>query len=253
MQRQSLPAGTDASAVRRAQTRTKEQGLQLTSIQVASAIYTSPVAPKADTRPQLAAGIAVAGAIVFAFIGWMIYLESEKSRSCCGYHWSARSALPAFAPTPAAAMGSGQRSSVSNECACSPRSNCRALCATCSASRGDLSAARQALCRCEWHPRETAGADAGHVRRGMTAVNDGKSAAKASKASKPAAGGVRGWFKRGKAEEVAAGANGADNGNGKLPAHNFDDPKQEVALQPQGASALPPAAPAAGIGRHRIA
>lgn len=57
---------------------------------MASAIYTAPRAPKPDTRPQLAAGIAVAGAIVFSFVGWMIYLESEKNRSCCGYSWSAR-------------------------------------------------------------------------------------------------------------------------------------------------------------------
>ena len=56
---------------------------------MASAIYTAPRAPKPDTRPQLAAGIAVAGAIVFAFVGWMIYLESEKNRSCCGYSWCA--------------------------------------------------------------------------------------------------------------------------------------------------------------------
>lgn len=82
----------------------------------------------------------------------------------------------------------------------------------------------------------------------MSAVNDGKGAAKAAKASKPARG-PRSWFNRGKAETVPAGANGLDNGNGKQPAYNFDDPKQEVALQPQGASAPP----ASGIGRHRLA
>ena len=83
-------------------------------------------------------------------------------------------------------------------------------------------------------------------RRGMSAVNDGKNAAKATKAAKPR----RSWFGRGKdAETVPAGANGLDNGNGKQPAYNFDDPKQEVALQPQGASAVP----ASGIGRNRLA
>ncbi len=73
----------------RAQNLCKEQGLQLTSVSLASAIYSTPVKPKPDTRPQLAAGIAVAGCIVFAFVGWIIYLESEKTRSCCGYSWCA--------------------------------------------------------------------------------------------------------------------------------------------------------------------
>lgn len=71
----------------RVQSRCKSAGLKLTAIQVASAIYATPQKPKPDTRPQLAAGIAIAGCIVFAFVGWIIYLESEKSRSCCGYTW----------------------------------------------------------------------------------------------------------------------------------------------------------------------
>ncbi|KAK9819076.1 hypothetical protein WJX81_002896 [Elliptochloris bilobata] len=147
-------------------TRCKEQGLQLTGVQMASAIYSTPQQPKPDTRPQLAAGIAVAGAIVFAFVGWIIYLESEKSRSCCGYSW------------------------------------------------------------------------------GM-AGTDGKPQAKSGK---PGGGGLRGMFSRSKPEVVSAGANGAENGPGKATAHNFDEPKQEMAMQPQGASALP----ASGIGRHRL-
>lgn len=94
--------------------------------------------------------------------------------------------------------------------------------------------------------RKQKGLSIGLHRRGMSAVNDGKGAAKAAKAAKPR----RSWFSRSKnAETVPAGANGLDNGNGKQPAYNFDDPKQEVALQPQGASALP----ASGIGRHRLA
>ena len=73
----------------RTQSLCKQQGLALTSVSLASAIYSTPVKPKPDTRPQLAAGIAVAGVIVFAFVGWIIYLESEKTRSCCGYSWCA--------------------------------------------------------------------------------------------------------------------------------------------------------------------
>ena len=75
------------------QSRCKSAGLKLTAIQMASAIYATPQKPKPDTRPQLAAGIAVAGCIVFAFVGWIIYLESEKSRSCCGYTWCASPSL----------------------------------------------------------------------------------------------------------------------------------------------------------------
>ena len=79
---------------------------------MASAIYTAPRAPTPDTRPQLAAGIAVAGAIVFAFVGWMIYLESEKNRSCCGYHWCDRAPSHIAARRPAAAWAPRTRQCV---------------------------------------------------------------------------------------------------------------------------------------------
>lgn len=85
----------------RVQSSCQSQGLHLTSIAVASAIYATPIKPKPDTRPQLAAGIAVAGVIVFSFILWIIYLEAEKTRTCCGYSWCAR-LLCASAPRCAA-------------------------------------------------------------------------------------------------------------------------------------------------------
>ena len=219
---------------------------------MASAIYTAPRAPKADTRPQLAAGIAVAGAIVFAFVGWMIYLESEKNRSCCGYSWCAPRCSRACPEARCCCWALPRRPCTKHSCV--PASPIWEAMSTCLASSGVFRHTR-GITQAPAVSAGVGGSDSRRARRGMSAVNDGKGAAKAAKASKPA-GGPRAWFNRGKAETVPAGANGADNGNGKLPAYNFDDPKQEVALQPQGASALPAGAPgavpASGIGRHRL-
>ncbi len=213
----------------RAQNLCKEQGLQLTSVSLASAIYSTPVKPKPDTRPQLAAGIAVAGCIVFAFVGWIIYLESEKTRSCCGYSWCAR---PPAALRPSARM----------LCVLQPPGglpNATGDCGTYALAREApaLRACGHAGCPA-WAgltPRVRV------LRRGNKAGLDGK----AAQAGKPA-------------KTVAAG-----HGNTPVATspHNFDDPpatlavdgKGEVAMQPQGvATDAPAGTPANGIGRHRL-
>lgn len=71
--------------------------------------------------------------------------------------------------------------------------------------------------------------------------------------AKPTTGGLRGLFNREKQPAVVEA--GHDNTPGKTGTYNFDDPPagtSEVAMQPQGASAVPVSTPATGIGRHRL-